>query len=322
MLTGSDNSVDPQTRDIEISSEIGTRWIAIFSNGFNIFVLLSFLLLVALWVYHLHTRDLSEVPIVSSPEGSMRILPENPGGKLADNQEFAVNNIVEKGSSNEQFDDPILAPESISLLEEDQPVNQVIENGIEIEGTEIPENIVASENNQNLSHNINVLPANGNGLNDSPNINSHSVEQMDRELGQNNEEIRLPAVILSDVEPFVSASLIPQMRPSKRTQKSISSEIPKQVLSNISTISVPSGAQVVQLGAFPSSDIAKKSWKQLGLRLGDYLAGKRPIVQLAVAGGRTFFRLRAAGFSNLDDARQFCSRLVADGLECIPVVAR
>ena len=57
-------------------------------------------------------------------------------------------------------------------------------------------------------------------------------------------------------------------------------------------------------------------------RFGDYLNGKDRIVQTAESGGRTFYRLRAHGFADLSDARRFCSALVAEGADCIPVVTR
>src|SRR6056297_1955123 len=52
------------------------------------------------------------------------------------------------------------------------------------------------------------------------------------------------------------------------------------------------------------------------------MAGKTRVIQEAETGGRTFFRLRAAGFADLDDARRFCSVLVSGDLNCIPVVQR
>ncbi|CAN0602350.1 unnamed protein product [Ectocarpus sp. 12 AP-2014] len=55
-------------------------------------------------------------------------------------------------------------------------------------------------------------------------------------------------------------------------------------------------------------------------QFGDYMVGKEPVVQEAKTGGRAFYRLRAAGFTDLADARRFCAVLVADGANCIPVV--
>ncbi|MFD1809072.1 SPOR domain-containing protein [Gemmobacter lanyuensis] len=38
--------------------------------------------------------------------------------------------------------------------------------------------------------------------------------------------------------------------------------------------------------------------------------------------GRTFYRLRAQGFSDEADARRFCAAITAEGAECIPVTLR
>ena len=57
-------------------------------------------------------------------------------------------------------------------------------------------------------------------------------------------------------------------------------------------------------------------------RFSDYLAGKKRVIQRAESGGRIFYRLRAMGFADLADARRFCSALVAENADCIPVVTR
>ena len=55
-------------------------------------------------------------------------------------------------------------------------------------------------------------------------------------------------------------------------------------------------------------------------QFGNYMTGKELVIQEAQTGGRTFWRLRAMGFEDLADARRFCSVLVSDGANCIPVV--
>jgi hypothetical protein len=52
------------------------------------------------------------------------------------------------------------------------------------------------------------------------------------------------------------------------------------------------------------------------------LNGKTRIIQKATSGGRVFYRLRAMGFEDIADARRFCSALVAQNADCIPVVTR
>ena len=76
------------------------------------------------------------------------------------------------------------------------------------------------------------------------------------------------------------------------------------------------------MGAFDSPEIARAQWDRLQGQFGDYLAGKSRVVQQAQTGGRTFYRLRAMGFTDLSDARRFCSALVAEDADCIPVVSR
>jgi len=52
------------------------------------------------------------------------------------------------------------------------------------------------------------------------------------------------------------------------------------------------------------------------------MTGRELVIQRAVNGGRIFYRLRAAGFSDLSDARRFCSTLKAAKTDCVPVVTR
>ena len=85
---------------------------------------------------------------------------------------------------------------------------------------------------------------------------------------------------------------------------------------------LPAGTRLVQLGAFDNEDQARGEWDRLAARFGDLMVGKSRVVQSAQSGGRTFYRLRAHGFDGEDDARRFCSALVAENAECIPVALR
>jgi hypothetical protein len=85
---------------------------------------------------------------------------------------------------------------------------------------------------------------------------------------------------------------------------------------------IPSGTRLVQLGAFESAEVARTQWDKIGGQFSDYFAGKTRVVQRAQSGGKTFYRLRAMGFADLSDARRFCSALMAQKADCIPVVVR
>jgi hypothetical protein len=85
---------------------------------------------------------------------------------------------------------------------------------------------------------------------------------------------------------------------------------------------VPPGTRLVQIGAFDSIAEARAGWAEVQARFGPLMKGKARVLQQAEAGGRTFWRLRAAGFDDLAHARRFCAALVAERADCIPVVAR
>jgi hypothetical protein len=90
----------------------------------------------------------------------------------------------------------------------------------------------------------------------------------------------------------------------------------------VNAASVPAGTRLVQLGAFDTPEIARAQWDALNSRFAPFIQGKSRIVMEAKSGGRTFYRLRAQGFEDIGDARRFCSALVAESVDCIPVVSR
>ena len=125
--------------------------------------------------------------------------------------------------------------------------------------------------------------------------------------------------------PGVTVSLRPQRRPagSRAPADTTATVTPASAAPlDIDPANVPSGTRVVQLGAYESAEMAQSEWDRIAGQFGDYMQDKRRIVQEASSGGRTFFRLRVHGFEDLSDARRFCSALVAEGADCIPVVTR
>ena len=81
------------------------------------------------------------------------------------------------------------------------------------------------------------------------------------------------------------------------------------------------GSALVQLGAFESKNLAKSEWQRFEKLLGSMLISKNMVVQKAERGGKIFYRLRASGFDDISDARQFCTA-ISDKVACIPVVTR
>lgn len=140
-----------------------------------------------------------------------------------------------------------------------------------------------------------------------------------------------PSVAAAVVKgPGPKQSLRPQLRPVRltatdaagSTDVAVTAALAAAMPEDIDADSLPAGTRLAQLGAFESADIARAEWDRMNAKFGDYLAGKSRVIQKASSGGRTFYRLRAMGFEDISDARRFCSALVAENADCIPVTTR
>lgn len=83
-----------------------------------------------------------------------------------------------------------------------------------------------------------------------------------------------------------------------------------------------SGTPMAQIGAFDSDAIAQSEWGRLSGKFGNLFSGKGQVIQKHQANGRTFWRLRVAGFDSRADAQRFCAALIAGGTDCIPATAQ
>ncbi|WP_157994746.1 SPOR domain-containing protein [Paracoccus tegillarcae] len=88
------------------------------------------------------------------------------------------------------------------------------------------------------------------------------------------------------------------------------------------TAQVSSGAPLVQIGAFDSDSIAANEWGRLSGKFGNLFSGKGQVIQRHEVNGRTFWRLRVAGFETRAAAQDFCAKLKAGGTDCIPATAQ
>jgi cell division septation protein DedD len=75
-------------------------------------------------------------------------------------------------------------------------------------------------------------------------------------------------------------------------------------------------ATLVQLGSLSSEDAAKLEWERLAKRMPDLLAHRQPAVSRYEHDGRTFWRLRTGGFSDIAQATAFCEQVRAKGGGC------
>ncbi len=129
----------------------------------------------------------------------------------------------------------------------------------------------------------------------------------------------------------IATSIRPQHRPGKAGSTAApdtaanaswddNSALATQLPLDAATIA--KGTRLVQLGAYDDAAAASRDWAKLVGLYAVYFEGKRPVIQKAQSGGKTFFRLRALGFADEDAARRFCAVLLNDRAQCIPVLTR
>ncbi len=292
-----------------------------FTNLAGAAVSLALIAGVGVWGYKIMVRDVSGVPVVRAAEGPMRVQPSDPGGRQALNQGLAVNEVAAEGTAAKPADRLILAPKPLDLTLEDQPSEQMAQAV-----TEEAEVSPAAE-------------AEEPPLTDPESVQLAAAEALATQLATGSptfeDDTEDAAATAPDAEPEaeeaqpatvsggLGRSLRPQVRPASLAKvERVAAVAEPEAQRNVDPESIPAGTRMAQLGAFESAEIAQKEWERLNGKFSEYLADKDRVVQKAQSGGRTFYRLRAMGFSDLSDARRFCSALVAENTDCIPVVTR
>jgi hypothetical protein len=72
----------------------------------------------------------------------------------------------------------------------------------------------------------------------------------------------------------------------------------------------------VQLAALPTEQAAMTEWDRLSKKLPDMLASRRPAVSRVEHDGKTYYRLRTGGFTDVAQATSFCQHVREKGLGC------
>ncbi len=290
---------------------------------------------IGVWGYKLLVRDVSGIPVVRAASGEMRIRPEDPGGELADHQGLSVNVIAAEGSAGRPADQLRLAPRPVDLSDEDQVVQAAMVTdapqpqapaaaaaapAAQVSADEVASALASGEVDDLVAKLTDgVAPLTG--IEDETDaIVAEVTQDVVAEVVESEE--RLAGVIDG---PGVRHSLRPKRRPATRavvTPAALTTQSADTASEEVDAANLPAGTRLAQLGAFDSAEVAREQWDQLQNRFSAYLGDKKRVVQKASSGGRVFYRLRAMGFEDIADARRFCSALVAENADCIPVVTR
>ncbi|SFA76944.1 Sporulation related domain-containing protein [Poseidonocella pacifica] len=259
---------------------------------------------IGVWGYRIVMRDVSGIPVVRALEGPMRVQPENPGGIAAENQGFAVNTVAASGIAEAPADRLVLAPmpeeidaEEAAALRPVVPLPEGEDTRDIAAAAEGPFDAVAEED---LSEEEAILAL---------------ADQIAAQVAGGVAEVNRETAERARPEVF---SIRPLVRPERVT---LARSAPAKITApkEIDPATLAKGTALVQLGAYPSGEIARAEWVRIAGRFGELLGPRPRVIQRVETGGRIFYRLRASGFDDINDARRFCAALNAESADCIPV---
>jgi hypothetical protein len=303
---------------------------------------------VAVWGYRLFVRDVTGIPVVQAMQGPMREAPANPGGQIALHTGLAVNAVAALGEAAPPEDTLMLAPSTAGLAPEDMEVQALAETEEVLAGDPDAPVVAApaaqgtvpvaalSETPMTAAEVLALADLIAAGAEPLAPLAEEPIAAAEAEPAQAPADAdatdvsdvlaavaaETPAVarIPADV-PGVAVAYRPPARPG-----SIAAIAPAQATAStasaevITATDIAPGTPLVQLGAYQTAEIAAADWTTLSQRFAEFMGGKARVIQPAESGGEPFFRLRAAGFTDMDDANRFCAVLVAEGARCTPVL--
>lgn len=272
------------------------------------------------WGYRLAVRDVNGVPVFRAVSGPLRVAPADPGGQQAMHQGLSVNAVAAAGTARPVPESLRLAPKEVDLASEDVA-------GL----ADLPLSATPAAANQQVT-----LPAPLAAPDEQNAVSAAVAEAVSGEEGAAPVEEALTDAALADattaavseavIAPEPVAPAVPALRPRPRPANlHLASAKPAAApvaAPSADPASLVAGDQLVQLGAFDDEAQAQREWDRLQGQFAELFGGKAMVVQSAQSGGRTFYRLRAAGFSGAEDARAFCNTLLSGNSTCIPVTQR
>ena len=120
-----------------------------------------------------------------------------------------------------------------------------------------------------------------------------------------------PAPVATPAVQTAAAAPAPVATPAVQTAAAAPAPAP-----TVSEAPAPGGNAAVQLGALNSQSAAEHEWDKVSASAPALFSGKSPEISMATVHGKTYYRLRVAGFADKVDAAKFCAELSAAGSTC------
>ena len=248
-----------------------------------------------IWGFSLNVSENAEIPVVKAKIKEARIISENPGGQIINYQGLSVNNVQEQGAAQVTAKRILLAPKPVELKEKDLAIAE----------------IKKTDNLDDLGNTMINQPKKTIVLKET---------EEDKQLTDDSNKLSALALDRSR-KPWAR-----EMLNSKNTETVLEIaevEIAEVEITEakITEAKIKRGTNLVQLGSYSTRKEAQEAWASLLKRNGTIFKNKKRSIQ-KFDSSRYPFRLRASGFTTLDDSRDFCILLRGLIPTCLPMRAK
>mgnify|MGYP003740056025 CR=1 FL=1 len=243
-----------------------------------------------IWGFSLNVSENAEIPVVKAKIKEARIISENPGGQIINYQGLSVNNVQEQGAAQVTAKRILLAPKPVELKEKDLAITEI-------------------KKNDNLDDLGNTM------INQPKKTIVLKETEEDKQLTDDSNKLSALALDRSR-KPWAR-----EMLNSKNTEKALEIAEVEIAEVEITEAKIKRGTNLVQLGSYSTRKEAQEAWASFLKRNGTIFKNKKRSIQ-KFDSSRYPFRLRASGFTTLDDSRDFCILLRGLIPTCLPMRAK
>ena len=283
---------------IEPDSEKSTMIFAIIRRTLiwiGLILSISIFVFLIIWGFSLNVSENAEIPVVKAKIKEARIISENPGGQIINYQGLSVNNVQEQGAAQVTAKRILLAPKPVELKEKDLAITE----------------IKKTDNLDDLGNTMINQPTKTIVLKET---------EEDKQLKDDSNKLSALALDRSR-KPWAR-----EMLDTKNTEKALEIaevEIAEVEITEakITEAKIKRGTNLVQLGSYSTRKEAQEAWARFLKRNGTIFKNKKRSI-LKFDSSRYPFRLRASGFTTLNDSRDFCILLRGLIPTCLPMRAK
>jgi hypothetical protein len=256
---------------------------------------ISIFVFLIIWGFSLNVSENAEIPVVKAKIKEARIISEDPGGQIINYQGLSVNNVQEQGAAQVTAKRILLAPKPVELKEKDLAITE----------------IKKTDNLDDLGNTMINQPKKTIVLKET---------EEDEQLKDDSNKLSALALDRSR-KPWAR-----EMLNSKNTEKALEIaevEIAEVEIAEveITEAKIKRGTNLVQLGSYSTRKEAQEAWASFSKRNGTIFKNKKRSIQ-KFDSSRYPFRLRASGFTTLNDSRDFCILLRGLIPTCLPMRAK